>query len=189
MVSRRGLISLLCAGLVPAVAQAAGDLVPLALQARLVVKVVKYDKNFARRVGQRVLIVVVHDPNQADSQHAARALKHEFEEIGEIAGLPIAVDLFALGDVVKLRNKVDAERAAIVYLTPGLRGRAAAVSRALGQADVLSVSALAEDVKDGVVLGFELVSSQPKLWVNLTAAQRQNVMFDPQALRLMKVVR
>lgn len=190
MVSRRALTWILVAGLVPGVALADGDSVPLPLQARLCAKVVKYDKNFSRRARERVLVLIVHDAGSADSRHAAATLKRELEEIGDIGGARIAAELFELRDPAKLRAKVDGDRAAIVYLTPALGDRAAAVSRALAGADVLSVSAVANDVKDGgIVLGFDLVSSQPKLWVNLSAAQRQNVVFDPQALKLMRVFR
>jgi hypothetical protein len=134
-------------------------------------------------------VLTVYDPESPDSRHAALTLKHELEEIGEIGGSRVVVDLFELRDLVKLRAKVDAERAAIVYLTPALGERAAVVSQALAGADVLSVSAVANDVKAGVVLGFDLVSSQPKLWLNVTAAHRQNVVFAPQALKLMTVFR
>lgn len=189
MVSRRALTWLLVAGLLPGVAFADGDSVPLPLQARLCAKVVKYDKNFARRARERVLVLIVHDAGSADSRHAAATLKRELEEIGDIGGVRIAAELYELRDPAKLRSKVDVDRSAIVYLTPGLGERASAVSRALSGADVLSVSAVANDVKEGIVLGFDLVSSQPKLWVNLSAAQRQNVVFEPQALKLMRVFR
>jgi hypothetical protein len=187
--SRRALTWLALAALLPGVARADGETVPLSLQAKLCAKVVQYDRNFRRRAGDRVRIIVLYDSKLADSRHAAFALKYAFDELGDIAGLPVSPLLVEFHDAVGLRNKVDSESAAILYLTPGLGAQVAAISGVLAGANVLSVSALSDDVKNGIVLGFDLVSSQPKLWVNLSAAQRQNVAFESQALKLMKVFR
>lgn len=56
---------------------------------------------------------------------------------------------------------------AIVYLGPGLSAEAGAIADALSGVDVLSVSAVPTDVARGIVLGFEVVSGKPKLFVHL----------------------
>jgi hypothetical protein len=188
-VSRRGAVLGLLAGLFPRLGQAGGEIVPLPLQVKLCAKVIKYDKNFAKRARDRLQVGVLVDDSIADSRHAASTLRRELLDTREIAGLPIAVELIEYFDPRSLRGAVDARRLSLLYLTPGFSDRAATISAALGGANLLSVSTLASDVPAGIVLGFDLVSSQPKLWVNLSAAQRQNVTFEPQALKLMKVFR
>jgi hypothetical protein len=136
-----------------------------------------------------VRIGVLVDDSLADSRYAATTLRRELEDTREIAGLPVAVELLEYFDPRALRGAVDARRLALLYLTPGFSDRVAAITGSLSGTDLLSVSAVAADVPAGIVLGFDLVSSQPKLWVNLSAAQRQNVTFEPQALKLMKVFR
>lgn len=188
-VSRRGAVLGLLAGLWPLSGQAGGEIVPLALQVKLCVKVIKYDKNFAKRARDRVRVGVLVDENLADSRHAASTLRRELEDAREIAGLPVSVELLQYADARALRGAVDGRRLSLLYLTPGFSNRVSAITSSLDGADLLSVSAMAGDVPAGIVLGFDLVSSQPKLWVNLSSAQRQNVTFEPQALKLMKVFR
>jgi hypothetical protein len=180
-----GAIGLVC----PRMAAADGEGVPLSLQVELCTKVVKYDKNWKARARDRVRVGILLNEKLAESHHAATTLRREFEDARAIGGLPVVVELIPFVDAAALRSTVEHKRFAIVYLTPGLARDAAAIASALGGADVLSISALPGDVPAGIVLGFDLVSSQPKLWVNLTSAQRQNVAFEPQALKLMKVFR
>jgi hypothetical protein len=188
-VSRRGAILGALAGLWPLSSRASGEIVPLPLQVKLCAKVVKYDKNFARRVRDRVRVGVLLDEGNADSRYAASTLRREFDDTREIAGVPISVEFIAYSDASAVRAAVDSRRLGLLYLTPGFSERAAGIAGALAGTDLISVSALASDVPSGIVLGFDLVSSQPKLWVNLSSAQQQNVMFEPQALKLMKVFR
>lgn len=188
-VSRRGAILGVLAGLWPRSASASGEIVPLPLQVKLCAKVVKYDKNFAKRARDRVRVAVLVDDGIADSRYAASTLRRELEDTREIAGLPISVDVINYGDARALRALVDARHFTLLYLTPGFSDRAGPIASSLAGADLISVSAMAGDVPSGIVLGFDLVSSQPKLWVNLSAAQKQNVAFEPQALKLMKVFR
>jgi hypothetical protein len=187
-VSRRAALAGGLAGLWPRNA-AAVEIVPLPLQVKLCAKVVKYDKNFAKRARDRVRVGVLLDESLAESRYAASTLRRELEDTREIAGLPVAVEVMPYTDARGLRAAVDARGLAVLYLTPGLSERVGAIANALGGADVITVSAVANDVPAGIVLGFDLVSSQPKLWVNLSSAQRQNVTFEPQALKLMKVFR
>jgi hypothetical protein len=188
-VSRRSALLGLFAGLCPRASNASDELVPLPLQVKLCAKVIKYDKNFTKRSRDRVRVGVLVDDSIAESRYAASTLRREFEDTREIAGLPVSVELIEYFDPRALRAGVEARRLAVLYLTPGFSDRLAPIVGALGGADLLSVSAVAGDVPAGIVLGFDLVSSQPKLWVNLSSAQRQNVTFEPQALKLMKVFR
>ena len=63
------------------------------------------------------------------------------------------------------------------------------IGRALAGLDVLTVSVDPNDIPNGIVLGFDLVSGKPVPLVLLPAAKRQHVAFMPQALKLMKVYR
>jgi hypothetical protein len=188
-VSRRSVLFGALAGLWPRAGSASEESVPLPLQVKLCAKVIKYDKNFTKRARDRVRVGVLVDDSIADSRYAATTLRRELEDTREIAGLPITVELLEYFDPRALRAGVDSRHLALLYLTPGFSSRVAAITGALSGTDLLSVSAAAADVPAGIVLGFDLVSSQPKLWVNLSAAQRQNVTFEPQALKLMKVFR
>jgi hypothetical protein len=51
----------------------------------------------------------------------------------------------------------------------------------------LTVAPDQELVRHGVVLGFELVSGKPKLFLNLPQANRQNVALSAEVMKLMTV--
>jgi hypothetical protein len=53
---------------------------------------------------------------------------------------------------------------------------------------VLTVASSAQDVENGIVLGFDVISGKPKLVVSLTQARKQNVAFNAAVLKMMKVL-
>jgi hypothetical protein len=187
--SRRSLLAAVLTLLLASHVDAETDGVPLPLQAKLLSKVVKYDKNFTRRARGRVRVAVLVDARSAESKYAGSALRREIGELEDLGGLPFNVQVLELQEARHLRSSIDAEHISVLYVTPGLRARVGDIAQALAGADVLSVAVGPDDVPNGIVLGFDLVSSQPKLLCNLAAAARQNVAFEPQALKLMKVFR
>jgi hypothetical protein len=88
-----------------------------------------------------------------------------------------------------LATTARASTARLVYLAPGLGGDVRAIGAGLVGLDVITVSAVGSDVDRGIVLGFELVSSRPRVVVHLAAARAQHLQFSAQFLRLARVVR
>ena len=187
--TRREFLTALAAISLTRLAWAQSETVPLALQAKLLAKVVKYDRNFRHRANGHVIVAVVADDSVAESKRAGVALRNELTNLDDIGGLPFGVKEIQYSDEAALRRSVTTEHIAVVFLTTGLSQRVPGIAAAVSGIDVLTVSTLPDDVKLGIVLGFDLVSSQPKLLINLASAQRQNVSFEPQALKLMKVYR
>ena len=188
---RRGFLrALLVSVLVPRSAEAQeAEVVPLELQAQLLQKVVRYDQNFPRRAAGRVRTLILTDPERPDSVRAGQTARSLLGELAEIGGLSHEEHVVAYSDAPSVRRAVDSGRATIVYVMRGLGKRVRDIALALNGADVLSVAAVPTHVPEGIVLGFDLVSSQAKLLLNLTSAQRQKIAFQAQALKLMKVYR
>lgn len=163
--------------------------VPFDLQARLLGKVAGYDKNFRARAGERAVVLVVKKRKDGGSQRAANQLRKALAELEDIAGLPQEVRITEYSGADALEAEIKKTRSAVVYLTPGFTDEAPTLARALQGVDVLSVSAVAEDVAQRIVLGFGLVSGKPKIFTHLEQARLQRVEFEPRALKLMKVYR
>ncbi len=198
-VTPRGLYSLqclgaavVCAGLVcggtAGWARAEEPSVPLKLQAELLGKVVTYDRNAAGRAGDKHRILIVINAADADSKNAASEIERYFRRLATIGELPHQESVTVFKSAAALVSEIKAQRTTLVYLTPGLSSEAASIAHALVGSSVLSVSAISRDVTNGIVLGFDLVSGKPKLWINLTQARQQGVDFQAQFLRLAKVV-
>jgi hypothetical protein len=161
--------------------------VPLRLQVELLVKVAAYDRNLPNRAGDRVKVLVVEKAGNADSNRAVAQIQTALGEIATIAGQPHQEVVLRYAGAAALVAAVRRERAAIVYLTPGLADDVEPIRAALDGVDVLSVAAIPGYVPRGMVLGFDLVSGKPKLLVQLAQAKRQNVAFTADVLKLMKV--
>jgi len=164
--------------------------VPIPLQASLLAKVAIYDQNFAARSGDTVNVLVVYKKGDGKSQRLAQQMRDALHELKIAADRPQKVEVEALLSPAMLASRCRDGRVAIVYLAPGFSATEVhEIAAALAGNDVLSASAVAADVAEGVVLGFEQISGKPKIVVNLKQAKSQNVLLSSSLLALAKVYR
>lgn len=175
--------------LTPRPTRAESASVPADLQAELLGKLAAYDRNFASRAGSVALVLIVVRPGNARSTLNGAVMKSELAKIERIGGLAHREVVTPFESAAALAARIRSERAALVYVTPGLEEQAPELRKALTGVDVLSVSAVPSAVPEGIVLGFELASGKPKILHNLTQAKLQNVNFKADVLKLMKVYR
>jgi hypothetical protein len=161
---------------------------PVSLQIDLLVKVAGYDRNIAARAGDRVRIAIVAKAGNEEAAKVAAVAEKALADKDVIAGLPHEQSVVRFADAAGLAQLCRARRLAIVYLTPGFSdAEVLAIAAALDGVDVLSVASVASYVPRGIVLGFDLVSSKPKLLVHLGQARKQHVNLSAEVLKLMTV--
>ena len=158
--------------------------VPIALQVPLLTKVAEYDRHFAERAQGMVHVLIVTKAGNADSLHAGTQMQAGLGRIDRIAGLPHDEALLTYSGATQLAELCRNRHASIVFFSTGLRDEIGAVAQALSGSDVLTASAVPDDVRAGIVLGFDLISSRPKVMVNLRQARLQNIDFRSDLLRL-----
>ena len=163
--------------------------VPAELQAELFSKVAAYDRNFAARAKSKAIILLVVNTHDAKSKVFVASIKSALSRLERVGGLPHQETVVNYESSAKLAELVRSQRAAAVYLGPGLDSELEALKSALTGVDVLSLSAIPEHVSKGMVLGFDVVSGKPTILVNLTQAKKQNVSFSADVLKIMKVLR
>jgi len=163
--------------------------VPAELQAELFSKVAAYDRNFAARAKSKAIILLVVNTHDAKSKVFVASIKSALSRLERVGGLPHQETVVNYESSPKLAELVRSQRAAAVYLGPGLDSELEALKSALTGVDVLSLSAIPEHVSKGMVLGFDVVSGKPTILVNLTQAKKQNVSFSADVLKIMKVLR
>jgi hypothetical protein len=168
---------------------AAAEEIPAALQAELLTRLAAYDRNMRARSGERLNIVVVVKPGDRDSERTAAQLVSAVARIDRAGALPHAVSTLAYSGPVGVVAACKAIRAGVAFFTPALAAEVDAVRPAFDNADILTIAPSADMTRRGIVLGFELVSSRPKLFINLTQAARQNVAMPAEVLKLMTVFR
>jgi hypothetical protein len=162
--------------------------VPVARQAELMVRVAAYDRNLPARAAGTVRVLILTNPDDADSRSVAAQMDAALRRFDKIAGLPFEITSAPFPGGAAVAAKCKAEHVSIVYVTPGFDAKIGELASALGAVDVLSVAALARYVNGGIVLGFDLVSSKPTLVINLPQSKKQNVSIGAEVLHLMKVI-
>jgi hypothetical protein len=167
---------------------AAGAPPPPTVQAELLVKLVGYDKNFAARAGDRVHVYILVKSGNAESSRIASQMRSALGDFDTIAELLHDEEIVAFKNASTLAASCKRNHVAIVYLGPGFEDDIAAIAKALDDVDVLTVGSAANYVPEGVVLGFDLQESKPRLLLNIAQARKQHVAFTPAVVRLMKVV-
>jgi hypothetical protein len=163
--------------------------VPVARQAELIVRVAAYDRNLPARAGGTVRVLIVMNPEDADSRVVASQMDAALHKFDKIAGLPYEVTTIPLpSSAADVAATCRQNHVSIVYVTQGLDARMGELAAALGGVDVFSIAALVRYVPQGIVLGFDLVSAKPTLVINLPQANKQNVSVEAGVLHLMKVI-
>lgn len=162
--------------------------IPARLQAALVAKVAAYDTRFAARANGQALVLIVVAGGKAESERFGEEIRAELSVQPKIGGVSHSEEIVRFTTALELARMVRERRAALLYLAPALSQEVPQIANALIGVDVLSVAALASDVDQRIVLGFARESGRPRLLVNLEQARRQNVAFNPDLLRLVRVV-
>jgi hypothetical protein len=160
---------------------------PVAKQMELLAKVADYDRNFHERAGTRARVVILEKAGDGDSVRTAIQMQAALSHIDAVAGLPHDDAIETYGGPAALAEECRSKHVAIIIVGPGFRDDVDAIRTALDGVDVLTVSAVADYVPRGIVLGFDLVGGRPKMLVQLTQAKRQHVTFVTDVLRLMQV--
>jgi uncharacterized protein DUF4154 len=162
--------------------------VPVGLQVELFAKVADYDKTLPGRAEGVVRVVVVTRGGVPESTSAAARVLNALSNMSRISGLPHEDSSVQFTDAASLATLCRDRTVGILYMTPGLTDVDDAVARALAGVPVLTVSATADGVPKGIVLGFDLVGAKPKLLVNLTSCRNQNVRLSSDVLKISTVI-
>lgn len=188
--TRQGLSFCLAAlfALIASVAAADELSVPVDLQVELLSRIVRYERSFAAE-STPVRVLVVTRPSSPESVRVGAQLVSRLRSAGRLGGRPMTVDTTAFVSASALSGAVRASSTRLLYLAPGLGTEARAIATSVSGQDVITVSAVGGDADRGMVLGFELVSSRPRVAVNLASARAQRLQFSAQFLRLARVVR
>ncbi|MEO8177592.1 MAG: YfiR family protein [Deltaproteobacteria bacterium] len=162
--------------------------IPARLQAALVAKVAAYDTHFAARANGEALVLIVVAGGKAESERFGEEIRAELSVQPKIGGVSHSEEIVRFSSGSELARLCKERHAALIYVAPSLSQEVPQIAAALTGLDVLSVAALAGDVQQRLVLGFARESGRPKLLVHLDQARRQNVAFNPDLLRLVRVI-
>lgn len=168
---------------------ASGVATPPSVQASLAAKLANYDEGFAARAGSVAHVVVVSRKGDAASVRTATAFREAIRNAPTVGGLPHEEVDLVYSTPAALVDAVRRHRAAMVYFSEGFEDLGEEIGTALDGVNVLSLAAEVGAVEKGIVVGFDLVSGQTKLLVNLHQAEKQGVRLSTDLLRLAVIVK
>jgi len=183
-------LTLLCTvlGVLVCLDSSAESAVPLSLQVRLLARLGPYDRNFKRRAGSVVNVLVVRRKGDEESAFEQASLLRVFAELHDIGGLPVHVSEADFNDVESLAKRCRMDRIALLYLTHGLEADTPRLATVLANGDILTVGTSARHAENGAVVGFALEEARPRLVINLPRARAQNVDFRAELLALARLI-
>jgi hypothetical protein len=158
--------------------------VPAQVQATLAAKLLAYDRGLPTRANGAVRILVLIDPSEGQSQKIANEFASAMKARGTISNLPVEVVTAKFEGAAAVAERVKRDKSAAVYLSSGLARSAESIATALKGVDVMTIAAEPSAVIRGIAVGFDLLSGQPKILVNLSQAKTQNVQLPASVLSL-----
>lgn len=169
---------------------AAAAEVPPPLRSAIVVRSAGYERGVAGRSGPAVLAVV--SGSSGDSAEDGKAMAALFAKLlagTKIAGRRVNVVRITHESVPKTIDELGRQRAEIIYFAKGLEGIVASIPVRMDKVPRILVCANGADMSSGCTLGVELKDTRPLLVLNLVQANTAGLRFDPELLRLARIVR
>jgi hypothetical protein len=185
------MIAVIAAALV-ASATAAADADPTSdKQALVILRVLSYDRQLARRARARVVIAVVRDDGDLASRRAAGIMAGALRGMSSgltVAGKPISVVEISANQL--FADRLRALEVTAVYLPGGLDGELEAVTAAARARPCLTFTDRPTYLRRGVAvaLGTDVARKRITLAVDLAAARAQGASLSAELLRVARVV-
>lgn len=184
----RAAMALGFAGLTAAPAFAAS--LPAEFQAKLLVRVLPYDRTLAERT-KSMRVGVLYAPGNADSESAATALVAQIGKVApgkRIQGSALEADKIAFSSKADLEAQHKRDPFAVFYIGPGLGPQTAAIVGVAKSYGILTVGTLRQNVKAGAAVALVAEGDNPKIVVNLAGSQAAGAQFSSAFLSLAEVM-
>ncbi len=177
-------------GSVPASAQDVP--VPESVQLSVIARTMLFDRNFASRVGEELVIGVLYQPEYRASRRSKDAIVEASaaQDLSRLLGLPVrVVAVPAAGSGSRVVNALARADIDIAYVTPLRMFDLDILARVCRELRIVTASGVAEYMENGIVLGIGSRGGRPEIVVNMMLARDIGVDFDSQFLQLARVIR
>jgi hypothetical protein len=161
--------------------------VPVNIQYQLLAKSLPYVKFLATKPEGVCKIALIYQSKNRMSVEAKTEFENMFSSTPCRLGVrPIEIKPFDLSESIKLEDAL--RDAMIAYITPLRAVDIGKIVTLCKMMNVLSVDAVAEEIRQGVILGFDVEGGKPKILVNLRSAEMSGIAFSADYLKLVKIV-
>jgi hypothetical protein len=163
--------------------------VPVDVQGPLLLKILPFDRQYANRVSDVLVIGIAFQKNVWLSLRVKNELLAVFQrlqrtELDSIPIHPVSIDL----DDPNWRSRILANRIRIIYITPIRNLSILKISAFCRNNQILSMTGVPEYVDMGLSVGIALKGENPEIVINRNAARLEGSDFTAQLLKLARVV-
>jgi hypothetical protein len=161
-------------------------------QAALVLRVLNYDRNIARRSAGRVSILVLYRTGHAASEAEQRALLGALNQLVSrmhVSGMRARAIAIPYTNRASLEQTLRSQHAAAIYVSAGLEDSVSDIMTATRAGQALSMTKSDASVRRGLSIGFVQHGSRVDLLINMCAAQAEGARLHADVLQLAQVLR
>lgn len=162
--------------------------VPVNLQLSLFLKILTYERNLKKHVGDEIVMGIVYQNKFRKSRQTKNELMDVIDKSPsqQVDGIPIRfvpVDI----DATDITNAISKHSLELLYFAPLRAVKIRSILEACSEKKVISLTGVPDYVKSGVAVGIGLRDASPKILINLKSAKQEGADFDSQLLNLSKV--
>lgn len=164
---------------------------PADFQAKLLVRVLPYDKTLAERTSS-MRVGVLYAPGNADSEAAATTLVAQIGKVAggkRIQGEKLEADKVPFGGKADLETRHKQDPFAALFLSPGLGPQTAQIVQMARGHGILTIGSVRQNVKAGAAVALVAEGDNPKIVVNLKATQATGAEFSSAFLSLAEIMK
>ena len=153
--------------------RAVADDLPLALQVQLLQKTSAYITSLQPGETGKVKVLVVYPGDKVS--RSSETVANTINQAGQLGRHPAEAKTVPLAS---LKATLATEKPQVLWVSPETDDKGVtALMEAVGSSNIVTVSAVSAHVKQGVILGFDLLEAKPRILVHLKQARAQNVVF------------
>jgi hypothetical protein len=158
--------------------------VPVRVQVPLLLRILSFDRNLARRRAGDLVVAVLYQSRNRSSLAIAEEVTRL---LGSLSGTEaVGIDLDKVTD---LRAALAQSGGQVLYVSP-LRGvEISGIVRVSRGAGVTTVTGVPRYVEEGISIGLDLKAERPEIVVNLEGARAEGADFTAQLLKLARLVK
>jgi hypothetical protein len=185
------ILALITGGGIPAPVFADNGNIPVALQAKLFLTALTYDKNLEKRASTQLDIALLYFPWSGESKEAALDLSKTLETFKDkkISGRSFNAFLHTYNGDFGLKEKLAEKNIDVLFIVGGEESMVRDIIKVTQAEKILSCSNRAAYVTTcGVTMAVGLKDNKPKIYLNLTSAKLEGADFSAKFLRVAEIV-
>jgi hypothetical protein len=158
--------------------------VPVRVQVPLLLRILSFDRNLARRRAGDLVVAVLYQSRNRSSLAIAEEVTLLLGSLSSTEAVGIDLD-----KVTDLRAALAQSGGQVLYVSP-LRGvEISGIVRVSRGAGVTTVTGVPRYVEEGISIGLDLKAERPEIVVNLEGARAEGADFTAQLLKLARLVK